>query len=237
MAEFSRGKAHVPGTVAGGGALRADRAGLALTLGEPRHDQRRCGGRGRRVGAMPALAGLAVSGGGANGGRRWVIRVESEFCVVGAGVHGVADLMPGVAVSTPGSCAADQSASWTPSASSAALQPVVGWPGDAATTRHRLHRVRAGWPAHRSHRRPSGHVDRTGGVLGLLTMLLAGAGTSYWLLIAPLLAVGFGTAYTMPAATAATIEAAPSGQAGMASGHSTPARRSAPRSVWPCSAP
>jgi DHA2 family methylenomycin A resistance protein-like MFS transporter len=33
-----------------------------------------------------------------------------------------------------------------------------------------------------------------------------------------LLAIGFGTAYTMPAATAATIEAAPEGHAGIASG-------------------
>jgi DHA2 family methylenomycin A resistance protein-like MFS transporter len=56
------------------------------------------------------------------------------------------------------------------------------------------------------------------GALGLLAMTLAGPGTSYWLLVVPLLAIGFGTAYTMPAATAATIEAAPSDQAGMASG-------------------
>jgi DHA2 family methylenomycin A resistance protein-like MFS transporter len=56
------------------------------------------------------------------------------------------------------------------------------------------------------------------GALGLLAMTLAGPDTSYWLLIVPLLAIGFGTAYTMPAATAATIEAAPSDKAGMASG-------------------
>ena len=56
------------------------------------------------------------------------------------------------------------------------------------------------------------------GSLGLLAMMSAGVGTPYWLLVAPLLAIGFGTAYTMPAATAATIEAAPSRRAGTASG-------------------
>lgn len=44
LAEFSWGKADVPGAVAGGGALGADRAGLALGLGEPGHDQRSGGG-------------------------------------------------------------------------------------------------------------------------------------------------------------------------------------------------
>ena len=37
-------------------------------------------------------------------------------------------------------------------------------------------------------------------------------------MVVPLLAIGFGTAYTMPAATAATIEAAPPDKAGTASG-------------------
>jgi DHA2 family methylenomycin A resistance protein-like MFS transporter len=56
------------------------------------------------------------------------------------------------------------------------------------------------------------------GALGLFAMALCGRDTSYWLLVVPLLAIGFGTAYTMPAATAATIEAAPAGKAGTASG-------------------
>jgi DHA2 family methylenomycin A resistance protein-like MFS transporter len=56
------------------------------------------------------------------------------------------------------------------------------------------------------------------GALGLAAMVLCGNATPYWLLVIPLLAIGFGTAYTMPAATAATIEAAPSDKAGTASG-------------------
>jgi DHA2 family methylenomycin A resistance protein-like MFS transporter len=56
------------------------------------------------------------------------------------------------------------------------------------------------------------------GALGLFSMVFAGAATPYWLLVIPLLAIGFGTAYTMPAATATTVEAAPAGHAGIASG-------------------
>lgn len=56
------------------------------------------------------------------------------------------------------------------------------------------------------------------GAAGLLVMTAATAGTPYWMLVMPLLAIGFGTAYTMPAATVATIEAAPQGRAGLASG-------------------
>jgi DHA2 family methylenomycin A resistance protein-like MFS transporter len=61
-------------------------------------------------------------------------------------------------------------------------------------------------------------VGLTAGALGLFAMAFAGAATPYWLLVVPLLAIGFGTAYTMPAATAATIEAAPAGHAGIAAG-------------------
>jgi len=60
VTQFLRGKAHVPGTVTRGGALDADRAGLALGRGEPRHDQRGGGGRGCRIGAMPAFADLPL---------------------------------------------------------------------------------------------------------------------------------------------------------------------------------
>lgn len=56
------------------------------------------------------------------------------------------------------------------------------------------------------------------GSLGLLSMTLAGVHSPYWTLIGPLLVIGFGTAFTMPAATTATIEAAPAHQAGTASG-------------------
>ena len=56
------------------------------------------------------------------------------------------------------------------------------------------------------------------GALGLLVMTAAKPHTPYGVLIVPLMAIGFGTAYTMPAATAATIDAAPSRQAGVASG-------------------
>jgi DHA2 family methylenomycin A resistance protein-like MFS transporter len=56
------------------------------------------------------------------------------------------------------------------------------------------------------------------GALGLFAMVLCGATSPYWLIVWPLLAIGFGTGYTMPAATAAAIEAAPADQAGTASG-------------------
>jgi len=63
FAQFPRRKAHVPGSVTGSGALRPDRAGLALALGEPRHDQRGSGRRGSRVGAMPSPADLPLRAG------------------------------------------------------------------------------------------------------------------------------------------------------------------------------
>lgn len=56
------------------------------------------------------------------------------------------------------------------------------------------------------------------GGVGLLGLLVAGANTGYPLLVAPLAAVGFGMAFTMPAATTAVVEAAPAQQAGVASG-------------------
>jgi DHA2 family methylenomycin A resistance protein-like MFS transporter len=58
----------------------------------------------------------------------------------------------------------------------------------------------------------------TVGALGLFAMSIAEPHTPYGALIVPLMAIGFGTAYTMPAATAATIDAVPSHQAGVASG-------------------
>jgi DHA2 family methylenomycin A resistance protein-like MFS transporter len=53
---------------------------------------------------------------------------------------------------------------------------------------------------------------------GFFGLMAAGAHTSYAVLVAPEIAVGFGMAMTMPAATAAIIEAAPAGNAGIASG-------------------
>jgi DHA2 family methylenomycin A resistance protein-like MFS transporter len=60
-----------------------------------------------------------------------------------------------------------------------------------------------------------GLITATAGFVGLIA---AGRGTSYWILIPPLVAAGFGMAFTMPAATAAVIEAAPADRAGIAAG-------------------
>jgi DHA2 family methylenomycin A resistance protein-like MFS transporter len=54
--------------------------------------------------------------------------------------------------------------------------------------------------------------------VGLLAMVFGTATTPYWLLVWPLVVVGFGMGYAMPAATATAMEAAPAGQAGTASG-------------------
>ncbi len=56
------------------------------------------------------------------------------------------------------------------------------------------------------------------GTAGFLGLLGAESSTAYAVLIAPLVAAGFGMAFTMPAATAAAIEAAPADRAGIASG-------------------
>jgi MFS transporter, DHA2 family, methylenomycin A resistance protein len=56
------------------------------------------------------------------------------------------------------------------------------------------------------------------GAIGFLGLIAAGRSTSYWILVPPLIAAGFGMAFTMPAATAAVIEAAPADRAGIASG-------------------
>jgi DHA2 family methylenomycin A resistance protein-like MFS transporter len=56
------------------------------------------------------------------------------------------------------------------------------------------------------------------GAAGFAALALAGPGTAYPLLLAPMVAVGFGTSFTMPAATAAVIAAAPADRAGLASG-------------------
>jgi DHA2 family methylenomycin A resistance protein-like MFS transporter len=56
------------------------------------------------------------------------------------------------------------------------------------------------------------------GAAGFAGLILAGRTTSYLVPVAPLIAAGFGMAFTMPAATAAVIEAAPADRAGIASG-------------------
>ncbi|MFI7462076.1 MFS transporter [Nonomuraea sp. NPDC049646] len=55
------------------------------------------------------------------------------------------------------------------------------------------------------------------GGAGLLGWLVAGTGTGYWALVAPLMLAGFGTGLTMPAATSAVMEAAPAALSGAAS--------------------
>jgi MFS transporter, DHA2 family, methylenomycin A resistance protein len=54
------------------------------------------------------------------------------------------------------------------------------------------------------------------GALGLGLLSAATAGMPYWPLIVPLVLVGFGTAFCMPAATTACVEAVPADQAGFA---------------------
>jgi len=61
-------------------------------------------------------------------------------------------------------------------------------------------------------------IGLTTGGLGLVGLVVAGPHTPYPVLIAPLAAAGFGIAVTMPAATAAIIEAAPAHHAGIAAG-------------------
>ncbi len=55
------------------------------------------------------------------------------------------------------------------------------------------------------------------GALGLLGWLVAGPSTPYALLVAPMIAAGFGISFTMPASTAAIMEAAPADRGGVAS--------------------
>jgi DHA2 family methylenomycin A resistance protein-like MFS transporter len=63
------------------------------------------------------------------------------------------------------------------------------------------------------------------GTCGLAGLIVAGRTTPYPILIAPLIAAGFGMAFTMPAATVAIIEAAPAARAGIAAGVLNAARQ------------
>ena len=68
-------------------------------------------------------------------------------------------------------------------------------------------------------------VGLLSGGLGFAGLMVAGRSTSYALLVVPLVAAGLGMAFTMPAATAAMIEAAPAARAGIASGVLNAARQ------------
>ena len=63
------------------------------------------------------------------------------------------------------------------------------------------------------------------GGAGLLGLTAVGAGSSYWLLVVPFMATGFGMSLVMPASTAAVMEAAPSERGGLASGALNSARQ------------
>ena len=63
------------------------------------------------------------------------------------------------------------------------------------------------------------------GGAGLLGLMTVGAHSPYWLLVAPFMAAGLGMSLTMPAATAAVMEAAPAERGGLASGTINAARQ------------
>ena len=63
------------------------------------------------------------------------------------------------------------------------------------------------------------------GAAGFAALIVAGRSTPYTVLVPGLIAVGIGMAFTMPAATAATIESAPADRAGIASGVLNAARQ------------
>jgi MFS transporter, DHA2 family, methylenomycin A resistance protein len=63
------------------------------------------------------------------------------------------------------------------------------------------------------------------GAAGFAALIAAGRSTPYTVLVPGLIAVGIGMAFTMPAATAATIESAPADRAGIASGVLNAARQ------------
>jgi DHA2 family methylenomycin A resistance protein-like MFS transporter len=70
----------------------------------------------------------------------------------------------------------------------------------------------------RSGTRPAMLIGLCTGAAGLFALMAVGPHTPYPLLMIPLMAAGFGMAFTMPAATTTVVEAAPSERAGVASG-------------------
>jgi DHA2 family methylenomycin A resistance protein-like MFS transporter len=99
-----------------------------------------------------------------------------------------------------------------------ALVPQMGVVAVASALSGRV-TSRAGTP------RPTMLIGLLVGAAGLLGLVVAGTHTTYALLVAPLVAAGFGMAYTMPAATTAVIESAPGERAGLASGAVNAARQ------------
>lgn len=61
-------------------------------------------------------------------------------------------------------------------------------------------------------------IGLTVAMIGFFTLIIANQNTPYALLILPLAAIGFGCAFTVPAATVAVIHSAHDGKAGLASG-------------------
>ena len=68
-------------------------------------------------------------------------------------------------------------------------------------------------------------VGLVAGGAGLAGLAVAGAHSSYWLLVAPFMAAGLGMSLVMPAATTAVMEAAPPERGGIASGTLNAARQ------------
>jgi DHA2 family methylenomycin A resistance protein-like MFS transporter len=66
--------------------------------------------------------------------------------------------------------------------------------------------------------RPTMLAGLCAGAAGLFGLMIADPHVSYLVLVVPLMAAGFGMAFTMPAATTTVVEAAPADRAGVASG-------------------
>ncbi|GAA4601535.1 MFS transporter [Actinoallomurus liliacearum] len=77
----------------------------------------------------------------------------------------------------------------------------------------------------RSGTRPTMLIGLVTGAAGLFALMAVGRSTPYPLLMIPLLAAGFGMAFTMPAATTTVVGAAPPERAGVASGAINAARQ------------
>jgi MFS transporter, DHA2 family, methylenomycin A resistance protein len=73
--------------------------------------------------------------------------------------------------------------------------------------------------------RPTMEIGLLVGGAGLLGLIALGDGTPYGLLVVPLVAVGFGMSFTMPAVTTAVVEGVPADRAGLASGVINAARQ------------